>query len=143
MNVVLSWASKKDVPELVNIDKIANSHDSGWLLQSAKEFYSVIRESKYLTVIARVDGKAVGYLQSGFRNTKRHMWIENVIVLEEFRNRGIARMMVNKFVSHWKSKIDHIVLITEDRNMGVFRALGFEKEMNYMGYRHSRGKRRE
>jgi ribosomal protein S18 acetylase RimI-like enzyme len=141
--VVLSWASKKDVPELVNIDKIANSHDSGWLLQSAKEFYSVIRESKYLTVIARVDGKAVGYLQSGFRNTKRHMWIENVIVLEEFRNRGIARMMVNKFVSHWKSKIDHIVLITEDRNMGVFRALGFEKEMNYMGYRHSRGKRRE
>ena len=142
MGVVLYWAGKKDVQDLVSMDREANNENPGWMLQSAKEFSSVIRKSKYLTIIARAGGKPAGYLQSGLKNNKKHMWIENVIVLDEFRRKGIARMMVNKFVNHWKSKIDHIVLITEDRNIGVFRALGFEKEMNFMGYKHSRGKRR-
>lgn len=142
MAISISWAKMDDVEDLEDIDKIAHHENRFWESQSRAEFAAVIKKSAFLTLVARDNSKIVGYLQSGHRNTKKHMWIENVMVLEEFRRQGIARMLVNRFISHWREKVDYIVLITPDHNVEVFERLGFEKEMNYMGYKYSKKKAR-
>jgi len=140
MAVEISWAKMSDVEDLEAMDRIAQHENRFWVPQTKADFGKVIKRSGFLTLIARQNGKAVGYLQSGHRNTDKHMWIENVMVLEEYRKKGIARMLVNRFISHWRDKVDYIVLITPDHNVEVFERLGFEKEMNYMGYKYSRKK---
>lgn len=142
MTVTISWAKMNDIADLEAIDRIAHNENRFWETQSRADFGRVIRKSGFLTLIARQNGNVVGYLQSGHRNTKKHMWIENVMVLKEFRKQGIARRLVNRFISHWRKKVDYIVLITPDHNVEVFERLGFEKEMNYMGYKYSKKKMR-
>ncbi len=135
MAIKISWATFDDMEDWVALDKLAHKENRNWLIGSRSGYRKMIRKSKFLMLMARCDGKLVGYLQSGLRNTKEHLWIEDITVVKEFRKRGIAKLMVNKFVRHWKSRAGAIVLITSDNNMKIFERLGFKKEMNYMGYK--------
>ncbi|MGD0728772.1 MAG: GNAT family N-acetyltransferase, partial [Candidatus Micrarchaeaceae archaeon] len=63
---------------------------------------------------------------------------ENIFVINEFRRKGIAKLLVDKFTSYWLTRVDNIVLITADTNLKIFEQLGFRKEMNYMGYKNRR-----
>jgi ribosomal protein S18 acetylase RimI-like enzyme len=142
MTIKLSWVTADDIDGLVKLDKIAHKENKFWNIQSKAQFKKVVKRSKFLTIIAKNNQTPIGYLQSGLKNTKLHVWIDDIYVIKEFRKKGIAKMLVNKFVNHWKNKVNYIVLITEDKNIKIFEKLGFEKEMNYMGYKYSRGKRR-
>jgi ribosomal protein S18 acetylase RimI-like enzyme len=134
MVIKISWATINNVKDLVELDTIANKEKRWWEIQSKNKFGKVIKKSKFLTIIAKIDQKPIGYLQSGLKNTQVHVWIDNIYVVKEFRKKGIAKLLVNKFVNHWKRKDNNIVLITADSNLKVFEKLGFKKQMNYMGY---------
>jgi ribosomal protein S18 acetylase RimI-like enzyme len=141
MAIKISWAKMNDLKDLIALNKLAHKENKSWEVGLKSEYRKVIRKSKFLTLMAWYNGRPVAYLQSGLRNTKKHLWIEDILVLKEFRNKGVGKMLINKFVNHWRNKADFIVLITEDKNMKIFNKLGFEKEMNYTGYKHSKGKR--
>jgi ribosomal protein S18 acetylase RimI-like enzyme len=111
-------------------------------VQSKSKFANTIKNSKFLTIVAKEDGKAIAYLQSGSRNTKTHVWVENLFVKKEFRRQKVAKSMMEKFTAHWRDKVDFIVLLTADEKVEIFKRLGFQKHMNYMVHRHSRKKHR-
>ena len=140
MAIEISWAKQSDTEDLEAIDEIEHEDNSLWIPQSKADFAKVIKKSAYLTLIAREDEKPIGYLQSGERNTKKHLWVENVMVLKKYRKQGVARKLVNHFIAHWKDQVDYIVLITPGPHVEAFERMGFEKEMHYMGYKYSRGK---
>lgn len=140
MEIRISWANVDDADELASLDKTINRELMHLTPQSSDQFKKVIRKSKYLTLVARSNGKLVGYLQSGHRNTKTHVWVEGVIVSKEFRRKGIARMLVNKFAGYWRDRVEYIVLLTGDENINIFKKLGFAKKQNYMGYDYKRKK---
>jgi predicted GNAT family acetyltransferase len=138
MVIKISWAKVSDANDLERLDKIAHKEKKWWEIQSKNDFKKVINESAFLTLIVREDDKPIAYLQSGLRNTKKHLWIENIFVINEFRRKGIAKLLVDKFTSYWLTRVDNIVLITADTNLKIFEQLGFRKEMNYMGYKNRR-----
>jgi ribosomal protein S18 acetylase RimI-like enzyme len=142
MAIEISWAAAKDAKELESLDRMAHEEDRFWRMQSKSKFVSVIRKSKFLTLIARENGRAIAYLQSGERNTRTHVWVENVFVLGEFRRRSIAKSLMRKFTAHWRGKVDYIVLLTADEKIDIFKRLGFRKEMNYMRYDYG-GRRKD
>ena len=135
MAIKITWATTKDVDKLYDLDKIAHKENKFWNVQTKASFRKIIKKSKFLTIIAFNNNKPVGYLQSGMKNTKIHLWIENIFVVKKYRKKGIARLLVKRFTSHWKSRVENIVLITSDRNLRIFKRLGFKKEMNYMNYK--------
>jgi ribosomal protein S18 acetylase RimI-like enzyme len=138
MRTEISWAAIGDAKELESLDRMAHEEDRFWKMQSKSKFEGIIKKSKFLTLIAREDGRAIAYLQSGERNTRTHVWVENVFVAEKFRGRNIAKSLMEKFTNHWRGRVDYIVLLTADEKVDIFKRLGFEKEMNYMAYKHSR-----
>jgi len=141
MAIKISWADVRDAKELATLDKAANEEDRFWKVQSKSKFEDLIRKSKFLTLVARKDGDAIAYLQSDTRNTRTHLWVENVFVREEFRRQRIAKSLMEKFIGHWRGKVDYIVLLTPDEKVDIFKRLGFEKKMSYMVHRHSKRQR--
>jgi len=138
MAVKTTWAKVRDINDIIHLNKIYHKENNFWIVPSKYGQHKLIKKSKYLTLVARDNEKLVGYLQSGLRNNKIHFWIEDIIVLKEFRRKGIAKLLVRKFVKHWNKRVENIVLITSDRNLKIFKKLGFRKEMNYMGYRFTK-----
>ena len=141
MAIDISWAQAGDAKELERLDKMAQEENRTWKVQTTSQFKKIINKSKYFVLVARRGDEAIGYLQADLKNTNTHAWVENVYVRREFRKGGLAKAIMLKFTNHWKGKVDYIVLLTSDEHVGVFKKLGFEKEMNYMGYRHARGKK--
>lgn len=142
MAIKISWAGSGDAKDLESLDRTAHDEDRFWKVQSRSKFADIIRRSKFLTLIAKDEGRAIAYLQSGARNTKTHVWVENLFVRKEFRRRRIAKSMVAKFTGHWRGKADYIVLLTADEKVDIFKRLGFERHMNYMIHTQSRRKQR-
>jgi len=138
MAVKIYWAGRGDAKDLESLDRMAHEEDRFWKVQSKSKFEDTIRRSKFLTLIAKEGSEPIAYLQSGARNTKSHAWIENVFVKREFRRRKIAKYLVQKFISQWKSKVDYIVLLTADEKVEIFKRLGFERQMNYMVHKQSK-----
>ncbi len=142
MAIKISWAEVGDAKDLEALDRMAHDENRFWKVQTKSKFADFIKNSKFLTLVAKEDGKAVAYLQSGERNTKTHVWVENVFVKEEYRRQKIAKSLMEKFTGHWKSKVDYIVLLTADERVDVFKRLGFEKHMNYMVHNQSKKRQR-
>ncbi len=142
MAIKISWADAGDAKELAALDKEARDEDRFWKVQSSSKFGDTIRKSKFLTLVARKDGDIIAYLQSDTRNTRTHLWVENVFVRREFRRQRIANSLMEKFIAHWRGKVDYIVLLTPDEKVDIFKRLGFEKEMSYMVHRRSRKRQR-
>ena len=134
MKIEISFAKIKDARELTKVDKIANKEFKWWHPSTKRDFEKVIKKSKYLVVVAKDDEKIVGYLEANFKGDKETIWIENVYTIQKFRNRQIAKKLMNKFVKNWKNKVNNIVLLTADRNKKILGRLGFKKTMNYMEF---------
>lgn len=132
----VDFASSKDFKELARIDQIASEELQKWIPQSEESFSKTYKKSKYFIIAAKINGKMIGYLDaSRDRKFDKNIYIENIFVLKEYRNKGVTKAMLQLFLNYWINRANAIALITADKNKEIFEKLGFIKTMNYMEFK--------
>lgn len=83
-------------------------------------------------LVAELDGKLVGSVLG--THDGRKGWINRLAVSPEFRQQGIARMLVNEVENRlYELGIETIACLIEDQNkisMQMFEKLGYKRESN-------------
>ncbi len=133
----IEYAKLKDVVELAKMDLIAYSEFKGWSPNSKSDFRNIIKKSKQPIILAKEKRNIVGYASLRIDKKKKWVWLENLYVLKEWRKKGVARYLIKGIINyhHKKTPKKGVVLLTADRNLDIFKKLGFQKTMNFMEYK--------
>ena len=129
---IIRRASVRDVCVLAELDKLAHKEMKVWALQSEKDFTRSLRKKDFYFLIGYIKNHAVGYVETEYDAPKEIVWIKNIFVKKEYRKKKIARQLIQHITRYWKRKTRLMVLLTADRNLGIFERLGFKKTMNYL-----------
>ncbi len=106
-------------------DEFDNTLNCEWTMSEEGKKYFTARINGGCLLVARVDNKIVGYLNGGIHNKKTsHRTIpvfaelENMFVLDEYRNKGIGTKLYLAFENWCKSKgAQRIQLFAFSRNI--------------------------
>ena len=117
-------------------DEIVNLYKAGgwWRENYSKSGIKYLIEGSFAfaVVIKKKTGKAVGMgrlLSDGVSDA----YIQDLVVLNEYRGRGIGKYLVNELVNYCKSKkIMWIGLIAEPNQDNFYEKLGFKKMKSYV-----------
>ena len=90
------FARLNEIKELIEIDKIGNKELSNWLPNRKSDFIRLIKNK--LIIVAKKNNKILGYLSYRPDKDSRWLWLEDVYVLKNFRNKGVARLLVQKLI---------------------------------------------
>jgi N-acetylglutamate synthase-like GNAT family acetyltransferase len=123
-------ATRKDVNDLVKLDRLANKEKKWWTPQTKRKFIEVI--NKKSIIILQNNKEIMGYLQSRLNKKTQSITIESIYVAVSFRRSGAAKKLIHYLIRSWHNKIKIFELITSDENMKVFKKLGFKKTANFM-----------
>jgi len=97
-----------------------------------KEFNDALVFKKHLILVVEEDKKLIGYLHGTYFSNpySKGGYVEDIFVLKEFRKRGIAKNLINKFIKILKNKgYKKIQLSVNPKNIGaikLYKNLGFE-----------------
>ena len=97
----------------------------------------IIEDNGY-ALVAESDGKIVGYLVGAiskaefYRTISKIAEVENMLILEEYRSKGIGNELMDKFFSWCKSKgADRIKVVASAQNI---KAINFYKKNGFLDY---------
>lgn len=124
-----------DAKELEKIDEIGGRELPNWLPNKKNDFIKLIKKKSI--IVAKENNKILGYLSCRPDKESRWLWLEDVYVLKNFRNKGIAGLLVKEVIKYKNKKFPKrkLVLLTSDRNVKIFNKLRFKKTMNFMEYK--------
>jgi len=124
-NLQLIIAKQKHIKDIVAIEKKSSPHP--WTTEFFISELST-RNSFFLVCVDKNDKLPVGYLI--FRDQIDFFEINNIVVIEEFRKKGIGRGMMDYLFEFSKDKgINEIFLEVRESNTGAinfYNRLGFQ-----------------
>ena len=131
----IEFARINNSKELEEIDKIGNSELPNWLPNKKNDFVKLIKKKSI--IVAKDNHHIIGYLSLRPDKASRWLWLEDIYTLKNFRNKGVARLLVRKLVEYKNKKFPKrkLVLLTADKNIKIFNKLGFKKTLNFMEYK--------
>lgn len=125
MNLEIRELQSGDVEALAEIE--SRSFSMPW---SKKDFEDLLSHNYCCYVVALVDGAVVGCC--GYTNSCNEGNIDNVVVAEEYRGRGIAQRMLAELIT--RGEADGVEAFTLEVRVGntqaihVYEKLGFKSE---------------
>jgi len=119
-----------------NIDEIVNLYKSGGWWKETYDKSSIPNLIKgsfaFAVVVDKKTKKTIGMgriLSDGFSDA----YIQDLVMLKEFRNEGIGKKLVESLIKFCKSKnISWIALIAEPNQDDFYKKNGFKKMKNYI-----------
>jgi GNAT superfamily N-acetyltransferase len=88
----------------------------------------------FLPIVTEIENKIAGF-GNGILNGKAG-WIGNIIVLPEYRNRGIGYELTNFLVEYFKSKgCKQQLLIASDMGKNIYTKIGFKISSTYQFFK--------
>lgn len=125
-------ANQKDVKLLEDINLVAKK-EQGWWIPQNRNFYRKFLKNKNNRLYMAIENNVLlGFLSLEYNQERKSTWINDIYVLPEARKNGIAKKLVEIAIKDWKKRSKSIVLLTADRNLTIFKKLGFKKTMNFM-----------
>jgi ribosomal protein S18 acetylase RimI-like enzyme len=129
-DIEIRLVEKWDIDEIVNLYK-----SGGWWKESYDEsaIPNLIKGSfAFAVVIDKKTKKAIGMgriLSDGISDA----YIQDLVLLKEFRNRGIGKKLVEFLINYCHSKnIFWIALIAEPNQDNFYKKIGFKKMKDYI-----------
>jgi len=126
--------------ELEDIDKIVklgNNVDEFKVSEKVVSFWpkkvieSCINSKNEIIIISEVEEQIIGFLIVNYNPTFSKAVFENVFVIEEFRNKGIAKKMLDLATKKLKENnckyICSLVDINDNQGIGFYLKSGFNK----------------
>ena len=125
-------AELKDAKDLEDINHLAKN-ETGWWIPQNENFYERFLRTRNNEIQIAYDGtKIVGFVSIEYNPQRKSIWINDIYVNSEYREKGIAKQLIEEVLKNWKEKSKSIALFTADRNLSIFEKLGFKKTMNFM-----------
>lgn len=118
----------------VDIDAIVRLYkDAGWWRDSYdRKFISGVLNGSFCFAAAYSDERLVG-MGRALSDGASDAYIQDVIVLKEFRGRGIGRQIILEITDHLKKHgVDWIALVGEPGTKGFYEKLGFREMHAYI-----------
>jgi len=118
-------------------DKTLNC-DWPFAKEGEKYFKAVITKEDHCAFIALVKNKIIGYLAGGIEKTNNIRKfpeiaeIENILVLEEFRNMGIGKKLCEAFFD-W-CRVKNIHMVTVEAYKSNIQGINFYKKTGFKDY---------
>ena len=124
---------------MITIKSLEKSHSTGVvkiLIDSfSKNYDKIINESIFSSdevdgIVALEKGNVLGYASIHYINkiTRKSGIIEDVVVKENQRGKGIGKLLVNNLIEKAKNNnCDKIILSSSEKNLKFYQKLGFQK----------------
>ena len=124
---------------MITIKSLEKSHSTGVvkiLIDSfSKNYDKKINESIFSSddvdgIVALEKGNVLGYASIHYINkiTRKSGIIEDVVVKENQRGKGIGKLLVNNLIEKAKNNnCDKIILSSSEKNLKFYQKLGFQK----------------
>ena len=124
---------------MITIESLDKSHSTDVvkiLIDSfSKNYDKKINESIFSSdevdgIVALEDGSVLGYASIHYikKITRKSGIIEDVVVKENQRGKGIGKLLVNNLIEKAKkNNCDKIVLSSSEKNLKFYQKLGFQK----------------
>lgn len=141
MSVEVRRAGLRDVKDLVKLAKIAAKEIKWWVAESEKIFRTLIKKDKDLVWIAEEDNKIVGFLtgyttacESTTGEKWKMLWLDSIYILRGYRNRGIGKILVKKFLEACKKKkrFKNVFTFANKKSFLMLKRFGFRHKKYYM-----------
>lgn len=107
-------------------------------IKDGKEYFKKrIAGKNGICLVAEVDGKVVGYLAGGLKKVRswrpvKRTELENMLVIEKFRSKGIGDKLVKEFLKWSKEKgvkrAQVVAYVTNVRAIKFYKRMGFAPE---------------
>ena len=123
--ITIKSLDKSHSLEVVNIliDSFSNNYD--------KEINESIFSSDEVDgIVAMEEGNVLGYASIHYikKITRKSGIIEDVVVKENQRGKGIGKLLVKNLIEKAKkNNCDKIILISSEKNLKFYEKLGFQK----------------
>lgn len=145
-NIIIRKAGVNDLEDILRLnmelfrkeyDEFDKSLNLEWPYNEGKKYFEerIASEDSFVE-IAETDGKVIGYLCGGvvkrlfYRKKAKYAELENMLVEENFRGKGIGTKLIKDFINWCKrEKIDCISLATSAENnqaINCYRKNGFK-----------------
>ena len=96
---------------------------------------NILADASACLLIAETDGALLGYLLGfdhlAFFANGRVAWVEEIMVAESFRQRGIGRSLMKSFDEWGRSRQCRLIALATRRAAPFYRALGYEESAAY------------
>ena len=124
---------------MITIKSLEKSHSTGVvkiLIDSfSKNYDKKINESIFTSddvdgIVALEKGNVLGYASIHYikKITRKSGIIEDVVVKENQRGKGIGKLLVNNLIEKAKkNNCDKIILSSSEKNLKFYQKLGFQK----------------
>ncbi len=126
IKIVTSW----DEEAILSLYKAGGWWKDDWQVERLNELIG----ASYAFVIAyhRDSAKTVGMVRA-ISDGKADAYIQDLVVLPEFRGYGVGKRLVKELIRHCSAKgITWIALIAEPGTSGFYHSLGFIQMENYI-----------
>jgi len=146
MKILVKKAQLKDLGEIVKLNQELFYNDylfdktlnTKWPLKNKGYYKKSLVSKDKVAFVALSEGKIIGYLIASiqkvetFRLIKKIAELENMFILEKFRNKGAGSLLVKEFFKWAKSKKSkRIKVIASAENI---RAISFYKGKGFTEY---------
>lgn len=135
MNVKYEIVQSAYLPDLIDLYK-----DAGWWVEENDgvdpEFITKIIRGSFCFAIALVENRIIG-MGRALSDGVSDAYIQDVVVLSQFRGKGIGRQIINTIINHLQEKgISWIGLISEPDATAFYQSLNFEIMENYTPFKY-------
>ena len=124
-NIEIKFVNDWNEDEIVNLYKAGNWWKDKYNSSSIK--FLIKGSYKFAVVVIKDEGRAIGMgrlISDGVSDA----YIQDLVIMNDFRGLGLGKKLVNYLVSHCKSKnINWIGLISEPGQDGFYSDLGFSE----------------
>lgn len=125
MEITVRELREEDIPELSRIEE--ESFSMPW---SAEAFRGLLTRPYCTYVVALADGKVAGCC--GYTDSFHEATIDNVVVATEYRNQGIAQIMLQKLMEQGEaSGVEAYTLevrVSNSAAIHIYEKLGFQSQ---------------
>jgi len=118
----LDKSHSKDVVKIL-IDSFSKNYDK-------KINESIFSSDEVDGIVALEEGNVLGYASIHYikKITRKSGIIEDVVVKENQRGKGIGKLLVNNLIEKAKkNNCDKIILSSSEKNLKFYKRLGFQK----------------
>lgn len=115
-------ATKKDLKKLLELDKEVNREIKWWFSIKSSE---LLKKIKRRLVYVAEQREIIGYQIGGVK--EKQLLLEDIYVKKFFRDKGIAKKLIKKFIYDWKSKFKEARLDCPARLKKFYEELGFKQ----------------
>ncbi len=95
------------------------------LLQSPDAFLAVASDS------GRVVGYTLGFVHHTFYANGRVAWVEEIMVSEDVRRRGVGRQLMESFEQWTKSRQSKLIGLATRRAAPFYQSIGYDESATY------------